>query len=1056
MVDYIGQQFGNYQILRLLGRGSFAEVYLAEHLYLEVPAAIKVLHVEMEPDTYEQFRREAYMIAHLQHPHIVRVLDFGVQDNTPFLIMEYTSVDTLRSLHPRGVRLSLEQIVSYVKQIASALDYAHTQHVIHCDVKPDNMLLNPKQEVVLSDFGIAVVQRSRNSSAGQNQGGTPLYMAPEQIQGKPCAASDQYAVGILVYEWLCGRPPFSGTPYSVWIQHLYELPPSVCAQRLLLPTAVEDVVFKALAKDPQDRYACVQDFADALEEACDATQTLTLHTYPVIKEDTHLVASHTSVTTEQRILDSQATVHMQVQPSIVANQDVTRLMVATLWKTNRLRLLKRVYNFWITGVLEHSLQGAALIAMGLQEQSDAVVSPWQLVLQYPTASRPFPPGTHIKDIYDAANGDLLILGAPGSGKTTLLLELARNLLEQAELDEHRPLPVVFNLSTWATKQQRLVDWFVDELASKYQVPRKFGRALVDADQILPLLDGLDEVSAKERTACIEAINSYRKEHGLVPLVVCSRRTDYLALPTRLQLSTAVIVQPLTEQQIDNYLERGGEPLWALRVALHQDAELRELVRTPLMLSVLTLTYHDMPVEQLLRMPSLEARQQQVFERYVERMLTRKGIENRYTPQQIMRWLSWLAKQLVQRRQTVFYIERMQPDWLENEWSQQLYIRITVGLVFGLFGVLCLGPIDGLIFAQSPWSVAFLVFTLLCGFVSGATLGLLNGFVSRPEVEKRQNGKTRWSWKRVWGRIARGMLNGGLAGGLVGIPYGLFLYQQLGSDKLTPVLIIGVMVGLVGSLVFLLIDGFLNIQTTEIRPAETFAWSWRKMGRNCVKFLGLGLLSSLLVGLLLGLSLGLYLWVMHGMKSEVSLLLTGTLLEGLQLALPLSPFFALVSGLLGALTGGLSSDIMHERNLTTPNQGIRLSARYSMLIGSMCMIIGGSVGALLGALITGTYDPKLVLTYGLIFGVLIGLVSGLRTGGIACIQHMVLRWLFWDNNFLPWNYVRFLDYAAEHLLLRKVGGGYMFMHRLLLEYFASLDEDEAHILHHPVVGDEENA
>src|ERR1700676_4094824 len=129
MADRVGKQLGNYRLLRELGRGSFAEVYLAEHLYLERLAGIKVLHVQMDPEAQERFRREARTLARLQHPHIIQVLDFGIDEQTPYLVMEYTPAGTLRSQHPMGTCLPIEHIVTYVKQIASALDYAHQQHV---------------------------------------------------------------------------------------------------------------------------------------------------------------------------------------------------------------------------------------------------------------------------------------------------------------------------------------------------------------------------------------------------------------------------------------------------------------------------------------------------------------------------------------------------------------------------------------------------------------------------------------------------------------------------------------------------------------------------------------------------------------------------------------------------------------------------------------------------------------------------------------------------------------------------------------------------------------
>ncbi len=231
MNNRVGQTFGNYQLLRLLGQGSFAEVYLGQHRYIDTIAAIKVLH-HIEQETHEPFQREARVIAHLQHPHIVRIHEFGIEEGqTPYLVMEYTPNGSLRKVHPKGLPISFEQIVSYSKQIASALDHAHEQRIIHRDIKPENILLNARNEVLLSDFGIAVVQSTLSAHMTQNQAGTPLYMAPEQIRQHPCAASDQYALAVMVYEWLCGEPPFRGLLFEILSQHLYKEPPSITRTR---------------------------------------------------------------------------------------------------------------------------------------------------------------------------------------------------------------------------------------------------------------------------------------------------------------------------------------------------------------------------------------------------------------------------------------------------------------------------------------------------------------------------------------------------------------------------------------------------------------------------------------------------------------------------------------------------------------------------------------------------------------------------------------------------------------------------------------------------------
>ena len=265
---HFGQQLGNYQLIQLLGQGHWASVYLGEHLHLHTQAAIKVPHGSWAGSEVESFLSEASTLAHLRHPHIVRVLDFGVQDGTPFLVMEYAPGGTLRQLHPKGARMPLETVVSYVKQVASALQYAHEQRLIHRDLKPENLLLGPDQEVWLSDFGLALVAHSARSQSFEQTAGTLAYMAPEQLQGHPTPASDQYALGVLVYEWLAGERPFSGPLAELALKQTLALPPALSEKVPTLSAMVEQVVLQALAKDPQLRFASVQAFALALEEAC--------------------------------------------------------------------------------------------------------------------------------------------------------------------------------------------------------------------------------------------------------------------------------------------------------------------------------------------------------------------------------------------------------------------------------------------------------------------------------------------------------------------------------------------------------------------------------------------------------------------------------------------------------------------------------------------------------------------------------------------------------------------------------------------------------------------
>jgi serine/threonine protein kinase len=195
------------------------------------------------------------------------VLDFDVDNMFPFLVMDYAPGGTLRQRHPRGTKVPLPTVVDYVTHIASALDYAHGKKLIHCDVKPENMLLNQQGQIVLSDFGVASIAHNTQSQKLAEVAGTISYIAPEQIQGHPRLASDQYALGIVVYEWLSGERPFRGSFAEIASQHLLTPPPALHGRVPGISQAIEDVLFLALAKDPRDRFVTTQAFATALAKA---------------------------------------------------------------------------------------------------------------------------------------------------------------------------------------------------------------------------------------------------------------------------------------------------------------------------------------------------------------------------------------------------------------------------------------------------------------------------------------------------------------------------------------------------------------------------------------------------------------------------------------------------------------------------------------------------------------------------------------------------------------------------------------------------------------------
>lgn len=267
--DRAGQIFGDYRLVRWLGGGGFGDVYLAEQVRNHTPVAVKILPVRLfNQEELKAFINEARTMR-LKHPHIVPLLDFGIGDkDMPFLVMEYAPGGTLRDKHPKGQPLPLTLVNNYISQVGSALQYAHEQRLIHRDIKPDNMLIRADGTILLSDFGIVTVAQSSHSvNLDRSVGGTLPYMAPEQIRGHPRAASDQYALAIVAYEWLAGKRPFEGTTVEIALQQETVPPPPFRVHVPELPVEVEQVVMTALAKDPKERFASVAAFVHALQQA---------------------------------------------------------------------------------------------------------------------------------------------------------------------------------------------------------------------------------------------------------------------------------------------------------------------------------------------------------------------------------------------------------------------------------------------------------------------------------------------------------------------------------------------------------------------------------------------------------------------------------------------------------------------------------------------------------------------------------------------------------------------------------------------------------------------
>jgi hypothetical protein len=640
-------------------------------------------------------------------------------------------------------------------------------------------------------------------------------------------------------------------------------------------------------------------------------------------------------------------------------------------------LLKNVETTWIKGVLEKSIHEAALLELGMEVREEAVDNPWRMVIERPDQSREvLPQGRKIKDIFEEANHLLLILGEPGSGKTTTLLQLARDLIAAVDEAFTQPIPVILHLSTWTDKQQPLDEWLINELNSKYRLPKRDGKKWLQDCRILPLLDGLDEVKVENRAACVEKINQLVVDYGLQGLMVCSRIKDYTDLNVRLAFYRAIYIQPLTLEQVDEYFEKAGDKLSSLRSTLQDDESLRSMAQSPLILNIMSLAYQNASAKDLSD-PALatnQVRRRHLFDTYVARMFNRKAGEQEFASEQTKNYLSWLAQNMQQHNQEIFLIEGLQPNWLSGNLWQWVYI-LSSRLVPLLIVFIILMPIIGILASEFSsesfifiWVVTPIIF-LLYGLVNGLSFGL--------EVKLK--------------------------------------FRQLMSK-------LNLRLGIIKSN-FITEDGLPNRYAeayrwyrnlkNDIQTVEALHWSFSNALRG-------GLFSCLASSLLICTSLGL--------------VFVADLSDGILYGLIFASFLGLLIGLLGTILSGLSRGIAETKS--TPNEGIHLSTKNSVLVG---LISGSIVGLTTGVLVRLISTPNVAIYSGVIVGLIFGFMSARYYGGLDVVQHYILRLILIIQGYTPAYYARFLDYAVDLIFLQKVGGGYRFIHRLLLEHFADMDE-----------------
>lgn len=518
-----------------------------------------------------------------------------------------------------------------------------------------------------------------------------------------------------------------------------------------------------------------------------------------------------------------------------------------------------------------SLHQSVLATLGSQQESETTKYPCNLNVKISgRRTVALSPDESFSQLLAQHSGTWTILGEPGAGKTTLLLELAFFLLARAQTDSSQPIPLLLDLATWQT-QDKLVPWLLAQSIKTYQLPSTYTQQWLERGELILLLDGLDELQLAQQEECLKAINDLLNTYPQLPnLILCTRLDDYRSCQTKLQLKGAVLLQPLSYAQIQDYLMKSrSRELWQ---NIKKDSHLLALGNTPLLLSIMALSYEEILIHSWKRIETPLEQYHYLLNAFVRRMLT-NGIEQPWyrsgkepRPEVARYWLSVLADQMQRENVKQFCPEQLQPSWLSSPGQVLLY-RLGVG-----FGV---GLICALVVGLAIATVAGVKNGLIIGAI-GAGLGLAAGLtqkIDRIELPQLERSPRSTIWESIFRIPGSAFLFGLIVGPALGLILGIALRYSLWVGGIWTV-IFGGLFGLLWLAVQAVVPDIDSSRKPNqgIRQAWIIASAIAPLASLIVALLcgvGLGLITEPSFGLIVGLISGLVIWFLLAIESLVA-------------------------------------------------------------------------------------------------------------------------------------------------------------------------------------------